>query len=466
MTLPVIALVGRPNVGKSTLFNYITRTREALVADYPGLTRDRQYGRVKRGDRDCLVVDTGGIADNANEIESNAKRQVQIALDEADIVFFLVDAREGLNVSDQEIAGNLRKLNKPVVLVTNKIDCAKAEAVINDFHSLALGDPVPITATHGRGVEELLARIDTLLPESEEEYEEIQKGIAIAVVGRPNVGKSTLVNRLLGEERVVVFDQPGTTRDSIYIPFERDDQLFTLIDTAGMRRRAKVSQAIEKFSIIKSMQAIEKAHVVIYLIDASEGITDQDATLLGLVLQAGRALIIGLNKWDGLSIEQKETIKRQLDIKLPFLDFAEKHTISALHGSGVGTMFDVVHKLYAAAMLDMSTPALTNILKEAVEAHQPPLVKGRRIKLKFAHQGGHNPPIVVIHGNQTDSLPVAYKRYLMNFFRDKLELAGTPVRILFKSSVNPFQVDKKKVSDHQILKRKRIAESIRNRKKK
>lgn len=465
MTLPVIALVGRPNVGKSTLFNYITRSREALVADYPGLTRDRQYGRVKRGDRDCLVVDTGGIADDANEIERHAKHQVQVALEEADIIFFLVDAREGLNVSDQAIANTLRKLDKPIVLVTNKIDCANAEVTLTDFYSLALGDPAPITATHGRGVQDLLARIDTLLPAEDEEHQDPKLGIAIAVVGRPNVGKSTLVNRLLGEERVVVFDQPGTTRDSIYIPFERNGQLFTLIDTAGMRRRARVSQAIEKFSIIKSMQAIEKAHVVIYLVDASEGITDQDATLLGLVLEAGRALIIGLNKWDGLSSEQKETVKRQLDVKLPFLDFAEKHSISALHGSGVGTMFDVVHKLYAAAMLDMSTPALTNILKEAVEAHQPPLVKGRRIKLKYAHQGGHNPPVVVIHGNQTDALPVAYKRYLINFFRDKLGLAGTPVRIQFKSSVNPFQINKKKLSDHQVHKRKRMAESIRKRKK-
>lgn len=465
MMLPVIALVGRPNVGKSTLFNYMTRSREALVADYPGLTRDRQYGRVKRGNRDCLVVDTGGIADDANEIESFSRRQVELALEEADVIFFLVDAREGLNVSDQAIAESLRKLDKPVVLVANKIDGINADVAALDFYALALGGPVQIAATHGRGVQELLAKVDELIPPLDEVPQEIDKGISIAVVGRPNVGKSTLVNRLLGEERVVVFDQPGTTRDSIYIPFERNSQTFTLIDTAGMRRRAKVSLAIEKFSVIKSLQAIEKANVVIYLIDASEGVTDQDANLLGMVLEAGRALIIGLNKWDGISDEQKVTIRRQIDLKLPFLEFAEKHPISALHGSGVGTLFDVVHQLYDASMMDMSTPVLSNILKDALEQHQPPLVRGRRIKLKYAHQGGHNPPVVVIHGNQTDSLPGSYKRYLMNFFREKLGLKGTPVRLEFRSSVNPFQGKKNKLSDRQIHKRKRMMKHLKKRKK-
>ncbi len=463
--LPVIALVGRPNVGKSTLFNYLTRSREALVADYPGLTRDRQYGRIKRGNRDCLLVDTGGIADDAEGINNFAKQQVQIALQEADVIFFLVDAREGLNVSDQAIAEMLRKLGKPVVLVTNKIDGINADIAITDFYSLALGEPVSIAATHGRGVLELLARVDELLPESEEQPEEIEAGIAIAIVGRPNVGKSTLVNRLLGEERVVVYDQPGTTRDSIYIPFERNGKKFTLIDTAGMRRRARVSQAVEKFSVIKSLQAIEKANVVIYLIDASEGVTDQDCHILGLVVEAGKALIIGLNKWDGLSVEQKETIKRQIDVKLPFLSFAEKHPISALHGSGVGTLFDVVGKLYKAAMIDMSTSVLSTYLKQAVEEHQPPLVKGRRIKLKYAHQGGHNPPIVVIHGNQTESLPEAYKRYLINFYREKLALHGTPVRVEFKSSENPYQGKKNKLSERQIVKRKRLMRHVKKRKK-
>ncbi|MGZ8240155.1 MAG: ribosome biogenesis GTPase Der [Methylobacter sp.] len=458
--LPVIALVGRPNVGKSTLFNYLTRSREALVADFPGLTRDRQYGRVKHGDRACLVVDTGGIADDAEGIESFSRMQVQIALDEADIVFFMVDAREGLSASDKVIADTLRKLNKPVVLVINKVDGIDANVASSDFYSLALGEPLQIAASHGRGIPELLARINPLLPPAEEVADEKHSGISIAIVGRPNVGKSTLVNRLLGEERVIVFDEPGTTRDSIYIPFERNGKLFTLVDTAGMRRRSKVSEAIEKFSVIKTLQAIEKSNVVIYLIDAREGITDQDAHLLGLVLEAGRALIIGLNKWDGLTIEQKETVKRQMDVKLSFLDFAEKHPISALHGSGVGKLFDVVEKLYESAMLDMSTPVLTRILKEATDAHQPPLVNNRRIKLKYAHQGGRNPPIVIIHGVQTDALPNSYKRYLINYYRDKLGLSGTPIRLEFKSPVNPFHGQKNKLTERQLQKRKRLVKHI------
>ncbi|MGR9115500.1 MAG: ribosome biogenesis GTPase Der [Gammaproteobacteria bacterium] len=459
--LPVIALVGRPNVGKSTLFNFLTRSREALVADYPGLTRDRQYGRVKRGQRDYLVVDTGGIADDAEGIDGFAKKQVQIALEEADVVLFMVDAREGLSASDQAIADSLRKLDKPVILVTNKVDGINADVAAADFYTLALGEPVKIAAAHGRGVLELLARVDALLPEAEPLKEEADSGIGIAIVGRPNVGKSTLVNRLLGEERVVVFDEPGTTRDSIYIPFERNGEKFILIDTAGMRRRSKVSLTIEKFSVIKSLQAIEKANVVIYLIDASEGVTDQDAHLLGLVLEAGRALIIGLNKWDGLSVEQKDTVKRQIDIKLSFVDFAQKHPISALHGSGVGKLFDVVHELYDAAMIDMSTPTLTRILKDAVVSHQPPLVHGRRIKLKYAHQGGRNPPIVVVHGTQTDALPGAYKRYLMNYFREQLGLKGTPIRLEFKSPVNPFEGIKNKLTERQIKKRKRLVKHTR-----
>jgi GTP-binding protein len=357
MTLPVIALVGRPNVGKSTLFNYLTRTRDALVADYPGLTRDRKYGRVKRGEKAYLLVDTGGITDNVDGIDSVAKRQVQIALEEADAVLFLVDVREGMNSADQAITDMLRKLDKPVILVANKIDGINADIATAEFHRLGIGEPVSIAATHGRGVNELLQRVSALLPEEEEPTEEElqDQGVAIAIVGRPNVGKSTLVNRLLGEERVVVFDEAGTTRDSVYIPFERDGKKYTLIDTAGMRRRAKVTLVVEKFSIIKALQSVEKANVVIYLIDASEGITDQDQHLLGMVLDAGRALIIGFNKWDGLTHDQRELIKRQTAVKLPFLDFAEKHSISALHGSGVGKLFDVVHKLYDAAMVDMSS---------------------------------------------------------------------------------------------------------------
>ena len=463
--LPVIALVGRPNVGKSTLFNYLTRSREALVADYPGLTRDRQYGRLRRGSRPCLLVDTGGIADDAEGIEGLSRQQVQIALEEADVVFFMVDAREGLSASDKAIAESLRKLAKPVILVVNKIDGADTVQALAEFHALALGEPVTCSSAHGSGVAELLERAEQLLPPDEPETGEEDSGIAIAIVGRPNVGKSTLVNRLLGEDRVIVFDQPGTTRDSISIPFERNGKRFTLIDTAGMRRRSRVSETIEKFSIIKSLQAIDKAHVVIYLIDAREGVTDQDAHLLGLVLEAGRALIIGLNKWDGISPEQKTTIQRQLDIKLGFLDFAEKHPISALHGSGVGKLFDVVHTLYDSAMVNMSTPVLTRILKEATDAHQPPMVGSRRIKLKYAHQGGRNPPVVIIHGAQTDALPASYRRYLTNFFREKLHLSGTPIRLEFKSPVNPFHGKKNKLTERQELKRKRLFQHVKKKKK-
>jgi GTP-binding protein len=452
-------------VGKSTLFNYLTRSRDALVADFSGLTRDRQYGRVKLGDRPCLVVDTGGIADDAEGIESFARKQVQVALEEADIVFFMVDAREGLSVSDKVIADTLRKLDKPVILVTNKVDGLDASVAASDFYSLALGEPVQIAASHGRGIPELLEKVNQLLPEDKSEVEEAHGGIGIAVVGRPNVGKSTLVNRLLGEERVIVFDEPGTTRDSIYIPFERNGKQFTLIDTAGMRRKSKIAETIEKFSVIKSLQAIEKSNVVIYLIDAQEGITDQDAHLLGLVLEAGRALIIGLNKWDGISADQKANIYRQLDVKLTFLEFAEKHPISALHGSGVGKMFDVVQQLYAAAMLDMSTPVLTRILKEATTAHQPPIVNTRRIKLKYAHQGGRNPPIVVIHGVQTDALPESYKRYLINYYRDKMGLVGTPIRLVFKSPANPFHGQKTKVTEWQVKKKERLLKRAKTKKK-
>lgn len=462
--LPVIALAGRPNVGKSTLFNYLTRSREALVADYPGLTRDRRYGRVKRGSLDYLVIDTGGLVDDAEGVEESAQKQVEYALMEADAVLFLVDAKGGISASDQTIAHRLRKLDKPVLLVANKIDGADADLAAADFHALALGAPIPISASSGRGVAELLQHVAGILPPQEKSDEERDGGIAIAVVGRPNVGKSTLVNRLLGEERVVVFDQPGTTRDSVYIPFERDGKKYTLIDTAGIRRRSKVSETVEKFSVIKTLQAIDKANVVIYLIDAQEGMTDQDAGLLGNVLEAGRALVIGINKWDGLDPEHKEIVKRQIDLKLPFLDFAEKHFISALHGSGVGGLFDVVRKIYDAAMLDLSTPSLSKILGEAVETHPPPLVRGRRIKLKYAHQGGHNPPIVVIHGNQTDAVPPSYKRYLMNYFRDRLGLTGTPVRIEFRASENPYQGRRNPLTERQTRKRKRLLRHVKKRK--
>jgi len=458
--LPVIALVGRPNVGKSTLFNYLTQSRNALVADFPGLTRDRQYGRITRGNRGFLIVDTGGVSDDSDAIQTLAKRQIEYAIGEADLILFLVDARAGLSASDQTIATYLRKANKPVVLTANKTDGLDAASASADFHVLALGSPVAVSAAHGHGVMELLERFEELITQSDDSDEAVEQGIRIAIVGRPNVGKSTLVNRLLGEERVVVFDQPGTTRDSVYIPFERDQRKYTLIDTAGLRRRSKVSGIIEKFSVVKTLQAIDRAHVVIFLVDASEGVTDQDAGLLGIVLDAGRALVIGLNKWDGLSSEQRDKVKRQLDVKLTFLEYAEKHYISALHGTGVGGLFDVVVKLYLASMIDMSTSRLTKILSDAVEAHQPPLVRGRRIKLKYAHQGGHNPPVVVIHGNQTDAVPNAFRRYLSNVFRQKLQLSGVPVRVEFKSSENPFEGKRNKLTESQMRKRRRMMRHV------
>lgn len=462
--LPVVALIGRTNVGKSTLFNYLTRSRDALVADYPGLTRDRQYGRVQRGERDYFVVDTGGIIEAAAGIDDKAMKQVDHVLDEADVILFLVDVHAGMTAGDELIAERLRHISKPVLLVANKIDGTNALIAGAEFHAFGLGEPQLISAAHGTGVQALLERVEALLPEAEETEEtEAEGGIRIAVVGRPNVGKSTLVNRILGEERVVVYDQPGTTRDSIYIPFERRGERYTLIDTAGIRRRARVNEGVEKFSVIKSFQAIEKAHVVIYLVDASEGLTDQDANLLGMVLEIGRGLLIGFNKWDGLDPDQREKVKRQIDVKLPFLEFAKKYFVSALHGTGVGVLMDAVKPIYQSAMLDLSASRLTQVLQDCLTAHQPPMVRGRRIKLKYAHQGGHNPPVVVIHGNQTEDLPAAYKRYLGNEFRKAFKLQGVPLKLVFKSAENPFQGRRNELTERQIKKRRRMIRHVKKR---
>ena len=458
--LPVVALVGRPNVGKSTLFNYLTRTRDALVADYPGLTRDRQYGRVRRGQRDYFVVDTGGIVETDAGIDEQAMRQVEIALQEADVILFMVDARDGLTTGDEVIAAQLRKTGKPLVLAANKIDQASLTIASSEFHALGMGEPRPVSASHAQGIGELLDTVEALLPPLQEAEEEEDGGIRIAIVGRPNVGKSTLVNRLLGEERVVVFDAPGTTRDSVEVPFERHGQRYTLIDTAGIRRRGRISETVEKFSVIKAMQSIEKAHVVIYLLDAREGVTDQDTNLLGMVLEIGRGLIVGLNKWDGMTPDQRDETKRRLDLKLSFLDFAEKYFISALHGTGVGHLFDAVREVYAAGMTSMGTSHLTRILQNALTAHQPPLVRGRRIKLKYAHQGGTNPPTVVIHGNQVDEIPGSYKRYLVNTFRTALDITGTPIRIEFKGGENPFKGKRNNLTERQVKKRRRMIRHI------
>jgi len=455
---PVLALVGRPNVGKSTLFNRLTRTRDALVADQPGLTRDRKYGEGKLGGNKYIVIDTGGLSDDPEAIDSAMASQSWQAVEEANEILFLVDARDGLLPGDQQIANRLRQTGKTIHLIVNKIDGLNENVATSDFYQLGFDSIFSIAAEHGRGVTSM---INELVPEQNESDEDDEAlGIKVAVVGRPNVGKSTLVNRILGEERVVTFDMPGTTRDSIYLPFERDEQQYTLIDTAGVRRRGKINEAVEKFSVIKSLQAIEDAHVVLMLLDASEGITEQDASLIGFITDTGRALVIAVNKWDGLSEYQKEKVHRELDIKLAFINYAKIHFISALHGSGVGDLFASIQKAYRAAMTDIATPRLTRLLTDLVNTNPPPLVRGRRVKLRYAHQGGKNPPVIVVHGNQTRSLPDSYKRYLVNSFRKHLHLMGTPVRVEFKTGDNPFQGKRNKLSPRQMAKRKRMMKHV------
>ncbi len=454
--LPVIALVGRPNVGKSTLFNRLTRSRDALVADQPGLTRDRQYGVGRLGSRPYLVVDTGGISGEREGVEVLMDRQVRLAIEEADHIFYLVDAREGLAGADEQIAAELRKTGKPITVVANKSESLDKDVAAVEFHALGLGEPVAISAAHGRGVKPLVNQVLDTLPPADEAPEEEGGGIQIAVVGRPNVGKSTLINRLIGEERLVAFDKPGTTRDSIRVPFEHEGRSYTLIDTAGVRRRARINEAIEKFSIIKTLQAMEAANVVLLVLDAHQGISEQDATLAGHVVDSGRALVVVINKWDGLQSDERERIKSELERKLPFLSFAEVMFISALHGTGVGHLMEAVDAAYGAAVADLKTSDLTAILEQAVMEHQPPLVRGRRIKLRYAHQGGKNPPIIVIHGNQTDAVPASYQRYLVNRFRKAFKLWGTPVRIEFRTGDNPFKGRRNKLTPRQQHKRRRL----------
>ncbi len=446
---PVIALVGRPNVGKSTLFNRLTKTRDALVADMPGVTRDRQYGDGLIGERPYIVIDTGGLSGEDEGVDTLMQSQAHQAMQEADIVLFLVDGRGGLSGHDQTIAQQLRQLDKEIIVLVNKAEGMNEDVVESDFYSLGLGQPYAVSSSHGDGIaplmEELLTRIPADNDEIEEEtnnsYEASYKknGIKLAIVGKPNVGKSTLINRLMGEERVVAFDMPGTTRDSIFIPFERDGKRYTFIDTAGVRRRSRVKETIEKFSIIKALQAIESANVVLLMLDAHEGLTDQDLHLLSYVLDTGRALIIAINKWDGMTKDAREFVKEQLERRLPFLDYAKYHYISALHGSGVGLLYESVDKAYESAMKRHQPATLSQLLEDAVQMHQPPLARGRRIKLRYAHQGGQNPPIIVIHGSQTDHIPESYKRYLVNSFRKWLRLEGTPIRLEFKNSSNPYR---------------------------
>ena len=460
--LPVIALVGRPNVGKSTLFNCLTGTRDALVADVPGLTRDRKYGDGVIGERPYIVIDTGGLSEEREDLDGLMARQSWQAVEEADLVLFLVDGREGLNAADEAIAGALRRTGKHCLLVVNKTDGVDAGAVLMEFYALGLGQPRAIAAAHGRGVAALMEDAAGLLPAAEAvppaELEDDR--IRVAIVGRPNVGKSTLINRIMGEERVLAFDRPGTTRDSIFIPFERDGRAYTLIDTAGVRRRARVTEVVEKFSVIKTLQAVDAAHVVILVLDAQLEISEQDASLAGYIAEKGRALIVAVNKWDGLDDYAREQIKGQLERRLPFLDFAATCFISALHGTGVGELFPQINEAYASAMRELSTPELTRILEQAVQAHQPPLVRGRRIKLRYAHQGGRNPPVIVIHGNQTKSVPRTYKRYLANAFRSSMGLTGTPVRLEFRTGSNPYEGKKNKLTDRQIKRKGRLMRHV------
>jgi GTP-binding protein len=442
---PVVALVGRPNVGKSTLFNRLTRSRAALVADYSGLTRDRHYGEGRVGEIPFIVIDTGGFEPVAKDgILLEMARQTRQAIAEADVVVFLVDARAGINAHDHEIAQLLRKSGQQrVLLAVNKAEGMGASGAISEFHELGLGQPYPISAAHGDGIVDLieLALQDLAEPPAEEDaFEEAEHDhrIKLAIVGRPNVGKSTLINTLMGEERVIAFDMPGTTRDAIEIDFERDGRRYTLIDTAGLRKRGKVFEAVEKFSVIKTLQAIEASNVVLLMLDAQTEISEQDAHIAGFVLETGRAVVVAINKWDGLDGEAKERIEREFQRKLRFLSFARMHTISALRGQGVKPLLKSINAAHAAALAKLSTPKLTRELQIAVEQQQPPRKGIFRPKMRYAHQGGQNPPLVVIHGNALDAIPDSYRRYLETRFRNAFDLAGTPLRIEFKSSHNPY----------------------------
>jgi len=472
----VVSLVGRPNVGKSTLFNVLTKSRDALVADYPGLTRDRQYGRFQFKSADIIIIDTGGLSGETEELTSHMEKQTHLAVDESDVILFMVDARDGLTPADEVIADSLRRTGKQVKLILNKTDGLDTRTVSSEFFSLGLGEPLSIAASQNRGIQLMLSKAlktfnadennanenkagENAANEDETDKSETEidsgvdgssddaadKRIKVAIIGRPNVGKSTLVNRFLGEERVVVYDMPGTTRDSVFIPFDRDGKKYTFIDTAGIRRKRAVHEAIEKFSVIKAMQAIERANVVIVMIDARTEIADQDLHLIGYVLEAGRALVLAINKWDGMDDYQKQLIHKGLDKQLPFVRFAETFFISALHGSSVGKLYAAIDLAYESATKKYSTSDLTRLLEKAVQSHQPPLINGRRIKLRYAHQGGMNPPRIIIHGNQITKVPAVYKRYLTNFFRKELKSVGTPIKIEFKGSdSNPFKSSKKK----------------------
>lgn len=464
--MPTIVFVGRPNVGKSTLFNRLTHTQDALVADFPGLTRDRQYGSASFEGKPFLVVDTGGVGVEDLAVDDLMSSQSTQALEEATHIFFLVDGRAGLTPTDEQIAIRLRKYGKSVDLLVNKTDGLDESVACADFQALGFASVHPISATHGRGIQRLLREVTEDFAPAPEASLEADGGIRVAIIGRPNVGKSTLVNRMLGEERMVVYDMPGTTRDSISVPFERGGQDYVLVDTAGVRRRARVNEKIEKFSIIKTLQSIQAANVCLMLLDAEQGVTDQDLHLIGFAINAGKALVVAANKWDGLKSDHKEQVKSDILRKLQFAQFAKFHFISALHGSGVGSLFKDINEAYASAVKSLSTPELTRILQDLIAKHPPPLVNNRRVKLRYAHAGGHNPPLIVLHGNQVDSLPTSYKRYLNNEYTRRLELVGTPLRLVFKGGENPYEGKKNPLTERQIKKRKRLIVKVKKDKRK
>ena len=454
--LPVVAIVGRPNVGKSTLFNCLTRSRSALVADEPGVTRDRQFGISRAGSRPFVVVDTGGLRAGADEFARMVSNQALRAADESDVVLLLVDARDGLTADDERIAADLRRHAKPLVVVANKTDGLDPVLASVEFHSLGLGEPIAIAAAHRRGIGRLFEATSKHFPSVQKPESSDATGIRVAIVGRPNVGKSTLVNRLVGEERVITHDAPGTTRDSLEVPFERAGRRYTLIDTAGIRRRSRVEEKIEKFSVIKALEAIHACDVAVLLMDATEEIAEQDARLLGHVLDAGRALVLGINKWDALGEVDRRQVRASVRRKLAFADYARIHFISGRHGRGLDALLHSVKRAWRAARAKLPTPELTRALAEAVRRNPPPLARGRRIKLRYAHQGGSAPPRVVVHGNQTAAVPEAYRRYLANTLRRRFALEGTPLKIEFRTADNPYRGKRNPLTPRQKRHRKRV----------
>lgn len=461
--LPLVALVGRPNVGKSTLFNALTRTRDALVHDQPGVTRDRNYGICRLDeDQPFMVVDTGGIAGDEEGLAGATARQARAAAAEADLILFIVDGREGASSLDDEILSWLRKLSRPTLLVINKIDGLDENTIRSDFARYGFSDVLTVSAAHRQGIDDLLEEVQARLPEegAGEMLDTDPARIRIAFVGRPNVGKSTLVNRLLGEERMIASEVPGTTRDSIAVDLERDGRQYRLVDTAGLRRKSRVDEVVEKFSVVKTLQAIEQCQVAVLLLDATEGVTDQDASVLGAILDAGRALVVVINKWDGLTTYQREQAESLLARKLSFVEWAESVRISALHGSGLRELFKAIHRAHASATMELGTSEVNKALEVAYETNPPPSIRGHVSKLRYVHPGGTNPPTFVVHGTRLKVLPESYKRYLENFFRKRFKLVGTPVRFLFREGSNPYEGKKNELTDRQVAKKRRLIRHV------